>query len=167
MDDFEAFVRNVGPAMSRFAFLLCGDRQHGEDLFQTALWKAHRSWERVRAAEEPATYFRKILLREYLSWRRRRWTTELVAPGELFDSTDPSRMDQQVVEADAVRRILSTLPRKQRAVLVMRYFLDLPEAEIAAELGCSGSTVRSTAARALDALRKQLADSPEVSLERD
>jgi RNA polymerase sigma factor (sigma-70 family) len=76
-------------------------------------------------------------------------------------------MDQQVVEADAVRRILSNLPRKQRAVLVMRYFLDLPEAEIAAELGCSGSTVRSTAARALDALRKQLADSQEVSLERD
>jgi RNA polymerase sigma-70 factor (sigma-E family) len=170
VDDFEAFVRDTGPSMSRFAYLLCGDRHHGEDLMQLALWKAHRAWARVRVADDPNAYFRTILLREYLSWRRRRWTSEVAAPGELLEPAGgsvTSRLADRVAETDAVRRMLATLPRKQRAVLVMRYFLDLPESQIAAELGCSGSTVRSTAARALAVLRDTAAALPEVSHELD
>lgn len=171
VDDFEGFVRVVGPPMSRFAYLLCGDRAHAEDLMQAALWKAHRSWDRVAAADNPQAYFRQILLREYLSWRRRRWTSEVTASADLLESSsEPAHgpgFDDRVAESDAVRRLLAELPRKQRAVLVMRYFLDLPEERIASEVGCAQATVRSTAARGLQALREALTSSEEMSRELD
>lgn len=170
MDDFEAFVRNVDWSMSRFAYLLCGDRNHAEDLVQAALWKAHRSWDRIQVVEHPNAYMRQIVLREYLSWRRRRWTSEVVAPHQLLDPIrDHSLPDvaERVSEVDAVRRMLSRLPRKQRAVLVMRYFLDLPEEQIASELGCASSTVRSISSRALQAIRESLQLQEEVEHELD
>ena len=170
MDDFEAFVRNLDWSMSRFAYLLCGDRGHAEDLVQVALWKAYQSWDRVRAVDYPNAYVRQILLREYLSWRRRRWTSEMVAPREVLDPIHDrilADVGDGVSEVDAVRHMLASLPRKQRAVLVMRFFLDLPEDQIAAEIGCSCSSVRSISSRALEALRESLRLEEEVGRELD
>lgn len=157
MDGFESFVRTHGPGLSKIAYLLCGDRAHAEDLVQVAFWKAHRAWERLESVEHPQAYMRQILMREYLSWRRRRWTTEFAAPGELLTRDDHRQMadhSDRIAELDAVRRLLDSLPRKQRAVLVMRYYLDLADDDIAAELRCSRATVRSIASRALQSLRQ-------------
>ncbi len=165
MDEFEAFVRNVGPSLSRFAYLLTGDAMYAEDLMQVILWKSHRSWDRVRAVDHPEAYLRRILLNEYLSWRRRLWTTEVVSSRHVLESAlDGSRADhvEAVADTDAIRRMLKGLPRKQRAVLVMRYYLDLPDDQIAAELGCALSTVRSLSARALKSLRSDLGSREEV-----
>ena len=158
MDDFDAFVRAQGPALSRFAYLLSGDSGHAEDLVQSALWKAHRAWDRIVDVEFPSAYVRQMVVREYLSWRRRRWTTEVALPLEQLDSVGRSTSDHggSIVEADAVRPILDALPRKQRAVLVMRYYLDLSDDDIATAMSCSRGTVRSNASRALQSLRDSL-----------
>jgi RNA polymerase sigma-70 factor (sigma-E family) len=156
VDEFETFVRDVGPTLSRVAYLLTGDHAQAEDLTQVTLWKAHRSWGRILGADNRSAYLRRMMLNEHLSWRRRLWTTELVAPRHVLESASirsvPDHGDA-VAASDIVRRMLDQLPRRQRAVLVMRYYLDLPDDQIAAELGCTLSTVRSLAARALKSLR--------------
>ena len=167
MDDFVGFARRQGPALSRLAFLLCGDQGHAEDLVQLALWKTYRSWGHIEQVDFPVAYVRQILVREYLSWRRRRWTTEVVSMDLDQDSahgstgSDPA---DHVADADAVRHLLKSLPRKQRAVLVMRYYLDLPDAEIAESMGCSQNAVRSNAMRGLQKLRSSLPSHSEEAL---
>jgi RNA polymerase sigma-70 factor (sigma-E family) len=156
VDDFESFARANGPALAGVAYLLCGHRQTAEDLVQIALTKAHRSWPRVQAADRPDAYVRQILVREYLSWRRRRSTTEvpsntIVLMDQLADP-HPSAMDR-VGETDEMWQLLHQLPRQQRAALVMRFYLDLPDAEIGSHLGCSAVTVRSHISRGLRKLQ--------------
>lgn len=156
MDDFEAFVHANAPALAGVAYLLCGHQQTAEDLVQATLAKVHRSWERVQTADRPDAYVRQILVREYLSWRRRRSTTELPTDTHLLLD---QRRDQRapavdrVSETDAMWRLLHQLPRQQKAALVMRFYLDLPDPEIATHLGCAPATVRSHISRGLQTLR--------------
>lgn len=145
---FDDFVLGRGPALVRFAHALSGDRQLAEDLVQDVLVKAHRRWERL---DSPEAYLRTALCRELVSWRRRRSHAE--RPAELPDSPGGTAADG-VVERDAVWRMLGELPRRQRAVLVLRYWEALPDREIAALLDCSEGTVRSSAARAFAVLRR-------------
>lgn len=157
MDDFESFARAIAPSLARFAYLLCADRHMAEDLVQSSLLKTYRSWERVQAANNREAYVRQITMREYLSWRRLRSSGEMATePGEVSERqsqivADPS---DRVVEADAMWTSLHGLPKKQRSTLVMRYYLDLPDKEIAELLGCSASTVRSHISRGLKTLRR-------------
>jgi RNA polymerase sigma-70 factor (sigma-E family) len=149
--DFEAFVVSRGYALLRFAYLLTGDRYLAEDLTQEALVRAHRRWSSIERAD-PEPYLRKAIVRQYLSWRRRRSSTETVL-ADLPDRPDQSQPTDQVVERDEMWSLLRTLPRTQRAVLVLRYYEDLADADIGEVLGCSVSTVRVHAFKALKRLR--------------
>jgi RNA polymerase sigma-70 factor (sigma-E family) len=145
---FDDFVLSRGDALWRSAWLLTGDAQLAEDLVQTALAKAWPKWDAVGAAGfEP--YVRRVLFTTYASWWRRRWNGERPTD-TLPDAITPTP------DAEGRRdlvRALATLPKGQRAVVVLRFFEDLTEAQTADVLGVSVGTVKSQTSRALVALR--------------
>jgi RNA polymerase sigma-70 factor (sigma-E family) len=151
---FEEFVYARSGSLLRTALLLTGQNQaEAEDLLQLALERAYRHWARVCRSGEPERYVRGILANASADrWRRlaRRAEWPLSAPG-----ADPAMPDHSVAVADRdyLLRALAALPPRQRAVLVLRYFDDLSEAETAQMLGCSLGTVKSQAARGLARLR--------------
>ncbi|GAB2614891.1 DNA-directed RNA polymerase sigma-70 factor [Paractinoplanes abujensis] len=150
-DGFRAFVEQHWAPLVRIAYLLTGDRGYAEDLVQAALEKTHRKWGRVAKMEAPVAYVRRAMVNTATSWRRRRRVGEVPLLTTDGPSTDPYgsvEHRQQVVAA------LRTLPPRMRAVLVLRYFGDLTEAEIAETLGCSAGTVKSQASRGLERLRE-------------
>jgi RNA polymerase sigma-70 factor (sigma-E family) len=153
-DEFTAFVLAHEGALLRTAYLLTGDRGHAEDLVQTALARAHRHWGRVRRADVPIAYVRRLLVNCHLSWRRRLWHGEQV----LETLPDAAVGDWQEAHAltDELRRALEQLSPRARAVLVLRYYEDLTETETARLLGCSTSTVRTHTTRGLAAVRRVL-----------
>jgi RNA polymerase sigma-70 factor (sigma-E family) len=151
--DFTEFVEACAHSLFRTAMGLTGDRQQAEDLLQTVLAKAARHWGRIQRADQPAAYVRRSLYHENVSWWRRLSSRrEHVVPA-FPDRADPrdetATVDLRLSVAAGLRR----LGHRQRAVLVMRYFDDLPDVEIAKILGCGEGTVRSQAARALARLR--------------
>jgi RNA polymerase sigma-70 factor (sigma-E family) len=153
VENFDGFVAARGAALLRFAYLVSGDRHAAEDLVQSALAKAYRRWATVSAAEHPEAYVRRIVVREHLSWRRLRSSSEVVTAdprGERATASPGSDVEAR----DAAWRLLATLPRQQRAVLVLRFYEDLDDDAVARVLSCSTSTVRSNAARGLAALRR-------------
>jgi RNA polymerase sigma-70 factor (sigma-E family) len=145
-EDFEQFVVARSGALLRTAYLLTGNHQDAEDLVQTALLKAVPKWGRVREHEP---YVRRILLHESVSrWRRRRWReTSTQSLPELPGSA--ADVDDRLV----LRQALLRLAPRQRAVVVLRYFDDLTEAQTAEVLGVSIGTVKSQARDALARLR--------------
>ena len=149
---FDAFVEARGPSLLRTAFLLTGDRQRAEDLVQTALGKTWPRWESIEAGPREA-YVRKVMLTTYIAWWRRRWNaeypTETVPEHPVTDHDPNVHLDQRRDLLTA----LSSLPKGQRAVIVLRYFEDRTEAQTAELLGCTVGTVKSQNARALAALR--------------
>ncbi|MGY1697893.1 MULTISPECIES: SigE family RNA polymerase sigma factor [unclassified Geodermatophilus] len=153
-DEFTAFVVAHEAALLRTAYLLTGDRGHAEDLVQTALARAYRHWGRVRQADVPIAYVRRLLLNCHLSWRRRLWHGEQVVEA-LPDRAAADWQDAYAL-GDELRRALGELSPRARAVLVLRFYEDLTETETAALLGCSTSTVRTHTARGLAAVRRVL-----------
>ncbi|HMC71322.1 MAG TPA: SigE family RNA polymerase sigma factor [Mycobacteriales bacterium] len=151
---FEQFVATRSQALVRFAYVLCGGDSHrAEDLVQAALTKVWRRWERIASGGQPEAYLRRVIVTEEISWRRRRASSERVT-AQLPDHAGVADIADEVGAADAVWRRVAALPAGQRAVLVLRYLEDWPDAEIAAVLGCSEGTVRSQAARGLAHLRR-------------
>lgn len=150
---FEDFVLTRGKALLRFAVVLCGDRGRAEDLVQAAFVKTYPQWDRVAVMDRPEAYVRTIVVHEHLRWWRRRPSLEI--PDTIADQDRPTRTDvaQRHADRDAAWDLLGRLPARQRAVLALRYYEDLSDAEIARTLGCRESTVRSQAARGLGALR--------------
>ena len=145
---FEEFVAARRTALLRTAYLLTGQREDAEDLVQVALVKAVPHWRRIR--ERPEPYVRQILVRESVSrWRRRRWRE--VSTDRLPDSG--LAPDLRVDEREDLRRALAGLAPRQRAVIVLRYYEDLSEAQTAAALGISVGTVKSQARDGLARLR--------------
>jgi RNA polymerase sigma-70 factor (sigma-E family) len=151
-EDFEAFVAAQYDALLRTAYLLTGDHHDAEDLLQQALVRAVGAWGRIDG--DPGPYVRTILVRQNVSrWRGRRWRELHTAePPEVGVSDDGA--DDRI----ALHRALGSLAPRQRAVIVLRYYEDLSEADIATELGLSVGTVKSHASRALAALRSHLGD---------
>ncbi|GAA3393049.1 SigE family RNA polymerase sigma factor [Cryptosporangium minutisporangium] len=149
-EELEALIANRRDAMLATATLLAGGRHAGEDLLQAAIERMIRRWHRVEG--DPEAYLRRILYHLAVdSWRQRRRRPELLAvvePEGQPDGTDAVDLRQALVQA------LGQLAPRQRAVLVLRYFEELSEAEIAATLGCSTGTVKSTAARGMKRLRE-------------
>jgi RNA polymerase sigma-70 factor (sigma-E family) len=135
----------------RSAWLLTGDRQRAEDLVQTALGKAWPHWQRVSGSGSFEAYVRKVLFTTYVAWWRRRWNAE-VSTGAPPESVEADGADLSALRHD-VATALAALSKGQRAVIVLRYFEDLTEAQTAEVLGCSRGTVKSQASRALAALR--------------
>jgi RNA polymerase sigma-70 factor (sigma-E family) len=153
-EEFDAFMRGRWPAMVRLAYALSGDVGHAEDLAQAAFARAYASWGRVRRAGDPDAYVRRIVINEHRSrFRKHRVAEEL--RGDLADAAGGQQQGPE--EQQALLDALRCLGPRQRAVVVLRYWLDLSEAETAAALNCSVGTVKSQASRALATLRKNAA----------
>jgi RNA polymerase sigma-70 factor (sigma-E family) len=147
---FEEFVVARYASLVRTGYLLTGDRGHAEDLVQHALAHTYLAWNRLDEVANAEAYTRTVMVRQVVRWRRR-WRSE-VPTDPLPEPAGPDHAST-VDNAQAVRRALTALPVAQRAVLVLRYFDDLSEAQIADLLGCSPGTVKSRCSRALTALR--------------
>jgi RNA polymerase sigma-70 factor (sigma-E family) len=149
-EGFDDFVVSRSPRLLRTAFLLTHDWALAEDLLQTALARAWEAWRRIDGDPEP--YVRQIIVNAYASSWRRRWRGELPTADfrEAVVELDPSASFD---DRDRLWRALGRLPRRQRAVVVLRYFEDLSEAETAEILGCSVGTIKSQTSRALARLR--------------
>jgi RNA polymerase sigma-70 factor (sigma-E family) len=150
--DFDDWVTQRGAALLRFAYLVTRDHNRAEEAVQDALIAAYSRWTKICRAQDPEAYVRRCIVNADISrWRRffRRET-----PAEEVDtaSTSPDHAAAQA-EHDAVWALCATLPAKQRAAVVLRYYEDLPDAEIAVILDCSPATVRSQIHRALASLR--------------
>jgi RNA polymerase sigma-70 factor (sigma-E family) len=149
---FEEFVTYRSTRLLQAAFQLTHDWALAEDLMQTALAKAWRSWSRLSGEADPEPYVRKIMFNTYASWWRRRWNYE-DPTGEMPEQPDTPRAIDRVDDRDQVWRALGRLPRRQRAAIVLRYFEDMTEAQTADILDCSVGNVKSLTSRGLAALR--------------
>ena len=138
-EGFDQFVVRRSGRLLRTAYLLTQDWALAEDLLQTALVRAWSAWHRIEGDPEP--YVRRILVNTYSSWWRRRWRTEHPT-GELPEPAADGHRDPhaQVNDREQLWRALLRLPNRQRTVLVLRYFEDLSEAEVADTIGCSIGT---------------------------
>ena len=149
-DGLDVFVAERGSALLATAVFLTGSRVAGEDLLQAALERLMRKWHRVRG--DPEGYLRRMLYHLAVDqWRVRRRRPEVLTDVDLparSDGTDDLHLRQALLQA------LAALPPRQRVVLVLRYWEELSEAEIAATLGCSAGTVKSSASRGLARLRE-------------
>ena len=150
---FEEFVAARSRDLWRSAWLLTGDAHKAEDLLQTALVKAWRRWSSIARDGAVEGYVRRALVTTYTDWWRRKWTGE-VPTAELPERARVDHAAHQVELRRDVLTALATLTRGQRAVIVLRYFDDLTEAQTAEALGCSVGTVKSQTSRAMATLRK-------------
>lgn len=154
-EEFREFVASRSAALLRTAYLLAGDWATAEDLLQTALTKTYLAWRRLGRIDAVEPYTRRVLVNTATSWWRRRWhgekptdvLPELPAPDQLAEQLD----------RDVLWRHVKALPARQRAVLVLRFYEDLSEAQTATLLDISPGTVKSQTSRALTTLRRRLA----------
>ena len=150
-EEFRKFMRGRWPAMVRLAYGLTGDLGHAEDVAQAAFARAYASWSRVVRMGNPDAYVRKIVINENLSrFRKRRVAEDLVSA--MPEGPGQSAADA-LSDSEALVRALRRLGPRQRAVVVLRYWMDMSEAETVAALNCSVGTVKSQASRALATLR--------------
>jgi RNA polymerase sigma-70 factor (sigma-E family) len=154
---FEEFTRTRLAPLLRFATMLCIDVGLAEDLVQDVLIKAHARWGQVEGLDHPEAYVRRMIVNEFVSWRRK-WA-RVIPVAEIESSIQILDHADGYAERDALFRRLVRLPARQRAVIVLRYYGWLTDAEIAQELGCTVGTVRSIASRAISALRLQISQS--------
>jgi RNA polymerase sigma-70 factor (sigma-E family) len=162
--DFEAWARARGPALLKFAYLVTGDRGRAEEAVQDALVSVCLRWGRVVRGGDPEAYLRRCIVNaDRALWRRlrRREGRERLAAGGPLGALGVD-VANEVAARDAAWGLCSTLPRRQRAAVVLRYYEGLSDTEIAAILGCSPGTVRSQIHRALAALRQRLGTQEEV-----
>jgi RNA polymerase sigma-70 factor (sigma-E family) len=153
-NDFDRFVGDNGDGLLRTAYLMVGDLHEAEDIVQETLFKVASRWPRVSRMDNPVAYTRRILvnLASHGSSKRSRNRAELKAtpPAETAAHAAHLDIDDQLFDA------LGALPPRQRAALVLRYYLDLSEAEVAATLSCSLGTVKSSTSRGLRRLEETL-----------
>lgn len=141
-----------GDRLLRLAYQLTHDRSTAEDVVQEALMAIYRSWRRrMPAVEHLEAYARRAVVNEFLRRRRLRSSSEVVTP--LVPDSAAASFETAAVDRAALWTALGALPPRQRAVLVLRYYEDLPDAEIAELIGAREATVRSLALRGLTALR--------------
>ncbi|MCU1589599.1 MAG: hypothetical protein JWP11_855 [Frankiales bacterium] len=158
--DFDAFVASRATALLRYGVLLFGNQGDAEDALQDGLEKTWRRWDRLSGAA-PEAYVRQCLLNAARDSARRR-RVRLNAAARLF-TRPPESVTTAVDGRDELLQALGALPPRQRAVLLLRYWLDMAEADVARELGCSVGTVKSQAARGLARLRSTDARLPEAT----
>lgn len=159
-EEFREFVAARSAALLRTAYLLAGDWATAEDLLQTALTKTYLAWRRLGEIEAVEPYARRVLINTATSWWRRRWHGE--RPTEVMpERAAPDQIEEQV-DRDVLWRHVKSLPARQRAVLVLRFYEDLSEAQTAALLNISVGTVKSQTSRAVNALRQKLGAEDDV-----
>ena len=157
-EQFREFAAASRPSLVRTAFLLCGDADEAHDLVQVTLLRVHRRWGAIVRVDDPSVYARRVLVNLTASWWRRRLRVRLEPLG-TFDAASPGDETEQVNLRDELWRAVHTLPPRTRAVLVLRYFEDMTEADAARVLDCSVGSVKSQASRGLAALRQLLGES--------
>lgn len=157
---FEQYVTESRQRLYRFAVVLCGDPVLAGDLLGNVLGRAFERWYQVSAARDPHAYVRRMLVNEFVSWQRQRARTVPHAEvGRVADlrvdrlRTDAPDPGDELADRAALLEELSRLPARQRAAIVLRYYADLSDADIAATLGCRIGTVRSSISRGLATLR--------------
>jgi RNA polymerase sigma-70 factor (sigma-E family) len=150
-DGFRAFVEGRSSALLRSGWLLTGDWTSAEDLVQTALAAAWPKWESLD--HSPELYVRKIMVNTFLRWRDRRWNGE-IATAKLPEHRAYGDAFAQIDSRTALSAALDRLPARQRAVVVLRYFADMTEAQTAQTMGCSVGAVKSHASKAMARLRE-------------
>lgn len=155
--EFSDWMAARQPALLRTAYLLTGDHHGAEDLVQNTLAKVYLTWHKVRDRQAMDGYDRRILVNENNSLWRRAWKRKETASSEVPDWV-PTRDTYDEGRGQALWDLVQTLPRKQRAAVVLRYYEELTEAETADVLGCSIGTVKSQTSRALATLRDTATD---------
>lgn len=155
---YEEFADSRLDALLRYAVMLTGDPHTAQDLVQETMVRVQLSWRRVVASDSPDGYVRKILTNQFIDLRRGSWLRRVLLRAEPDPVAAPSDHAQESAERDRIWGMLSRLPRRQRAALVLRYYEDLPDQEIADVLGCAVGTVRSSISRALATLRAELVE---------
>ena len=158
--DFDEFLREQLGPLVRFAGVLTADAHLAQDLTQDALVRAHARWSRIGRLDRPDLYLRRMITNGYLSWRRLasvRTTHPVPDADRLSRDTVPDPA-VRLADADLVGTLLATLSRRQRAVLVLRFYEGRTDEEIASILGCAAGTVRSHVSRALAGLRERVSD---------
>jgi RNA polymerase sigma-70 factor (sigma-E family) len=156
MADYENFVRAQLPRLLRYATMLTGEREQAADLVQDVLVKVYRRWSRISDADHPDRYVFRMVTNGYLSWRHSK-SARLIVAGDLPDEVRPDDFASDHALREDMWQRLARLPRRQRAVVVLRYYEQLADSEIADLLGCAQATVRAHAHRALTTLRNGLA----------
>lgn len=151
---FAEFVRTHSRSLYGTAYLLTGTPHAAEDLLQETLTALFPKWDKVVTAEKPLAYVRRALTNRFVSDTRRPSSRD-VAVWELPDEPAPNDTAAMVTDRRMLWELLLTLPEKQRAALVLRYFHDLPDAEIAAALGTKDATVRSLMSRGIASMRER------------
>lgn len=155
--EFTDFAQARWHRLCRFAYALTRDEQAAEDLVQEALTKVYVAWPRIRSSDAVEAYSRTCVTRCFLADRRRRRWHEVPLGTEPGSEDTANDRGLDVESRDEIWRELGALPPRQRAVLVLRYYEDLTEAQIADVLGCRPGTVKSQASKALARLRNKLA----------
>lgn len=153
-EEFRDFVAARSGPLLRTAYLLTGDWATAEDLLQTALTKTYLAWKRLGGIEAIEPYARRVMVNTSTSWWRRRWHGE--RPTEVLPERAGVDEIEQQLDRDLLWRHLKALPARQRAVLVLRFYEDMSEAQTAALLEISPGTVKSQTSRALNTLRRRL-----------
>ena len=151
---FSEFVDTRSSALFRTAYLMVGDHQLAQDLLQEALVKTLIAWPRLRDRANVDAYTRRIIVTTSISWRRRRSFHE--RPSSDLPETLDADPVEDLVTHDAVIAALRTVPPRQRAAIVLRYYQDLTEAQTADAMGCSVGAVKSQVAAGLARLRREL-----------
>lgn len=160
---FEEFAVARLPELLRFAAVLTGDRALADDVVQEVLIRTSARWADIGGKDRPERYVRKMVVNEFLSWRRRSWRVVPSGGGSEVDRRHSPDHAVGHAERDALLAELGRLPRRQRAVLTLRYYEGLSDAEIADVLGCRPGTVRGYASRALATLRVELEPGPHTA----
>ncbi|MDP9094516.1 MAG: SigE family RNA polymerase sigma factor [Actinomycetota bacterium] len=155
--EFEQFARERLPALLRFTTAMCADPWLAEDVVQEVLVRVHARWSHIEEFGAPEAYVRRALVNEYLSWRRK-WAR--IVPYAVLPERE--RVSSDAAEQQATRSQLASelaaLPARQRAALVMRYYADMSDDEIASDFGCRAVSVRGYISRGLAALRVQVVE---------
>jgi RNA polymerase sigma-70 factor (sigma-E family) len=149
---FEEYLDARLTYLLRYATVVTCDPHLAQDVVQNVMLRAHERWDRIGRTDQPEAYLKKMVLNEFLSWRRRSLRSVPMAEMDDLGGTvgDPA---DSVPARDALVRLIAGLPRRQRAVIALRYFEGISDAEIARLLDCGEATVRSHASRALITLR--------------
>ena len=158
-EQYTTYVDEAWPRLFRTAYALTGDYDEAEDLLQSALTKVFVSWGRVQRASSPDAYVRRILVNQLISWRRRP-ATHAEHPTAFPPERRTDGPEAHITETSAMWQALAELPPRQRAVVVLRYYEDLSEREIADLLSIAPGTVKSQCSAALGKLRTTLDHDP-------
>jgi RNA polymerase sigma-70 factor (sigma-E family) len=158
--EFEQFVAGAAEDLLRTAYLVVWDAATAEDLVQECLFRVARRWPRVRRMDHPGAYARRVLVNLALrgSKRRARDRSELQWPGDALADRQDDVAQRALTSVESAAQLvdaLGELSERQRTALVLRYFLDLSEPEVAKAMGCSVGTVKSTSSRALERVRQR------------